>query len=72
MDFFYPIVRFFAAGGAFMFPILLTGAIAAAITIERWVTLTMMRTRNQRTWSRVEPSIASGDFDKARELVSKD
>jgi len=30
MDFFYPIVRFFTAGGAFMFPILLTGAIAVA------------------------------------------
>jgi biopolymer transport protein ExbB len=72
MDFFYPIVRFFTAGGAFMFPILLTGAIAAAITIERWVTLAKMRARNQRTWNRVEPAIASGDFDKARELVSKD
>ena len=72
MDFFYPIVRFFTAGGAFMFPILLTGAIAAAITIERWVTLAKMRARNQRTWGRVEPAIASGDFDKARELLSKD
>ena len=72
MDFFYPIVRFFTAGGAFMFPILLTGAIAAAITIERWVTLAKMRARNQRTWNRVEPAIAGGDFDKARELVSKD
>ncbi|HEY2275919.1 MAG TPA: MotA/TolQ/ExbB proton channel family protein [Steroidobacteraceae bacterium] len=72
MDFFYPIVRFFTAGGAFMFPILLTGAIAAAITIERWVTLAKMRARNRRTWNRVEPAIASGDFDKARELVSKD
>ncbi|HYM43652.1 MAG TPA: MotA/TolQ/ExbB proton channel family protein [Steroidobacteraceae bacterium] len=72
MDIFYPIVRFFTAGGAFMFPILLTGAVAAAITIERWATLTKMRARNQRTWSRVEPAIASGDFDKARELVSKD
>ena len=72
MDFFYPIVRFFTAGGLFMFPILLTGAIAAAITIERYVTLARMRSRNQRTWSRIEPAIAGGDFDKARELVAKD
>jgi biopolymer transport protein ExbB len=72
MDFFYPVVRFFTAGGWFMFPILLTGAVAIAISLERWVTLTKMRARNQRTWTRVEPAIASGDFDKARELVSKD
>ncbi|HVH83077.1 MAG TPA: MotA/TolQ/ExbB proton channel family protein, partial [Steroidobacteraceae bacterium] len=72
MDFFYSIVRSFTAGGVFMFPILFTGALAAAITIERYITLARMRARNQRTWSRVEPAIASGDFDKARELVSKD
>jgi biopolymer transport protein ExbB len=72
MDFFYPVVRFFTAGGWFMFPILLTGAVAIAISLERWVTLTKMRARNQRTWTRVEPAIASGDFDKARELVGKD
>ena len=72
MDFFYPIVRFFTAGGAFMFPILLVGAIAAAITIERYVTLAKMSAGNRRTWSRVEPVIASGDFDKARELMGKD
>src|SRR6266567_4378188 len=31
MEFFYPVVKFFTAGGAFMFPILLVGAISAAI-----------------------------------------
>jgi biopolymer transport protein ExbB len=72
MDFFYPIVKFFTAGGIFMLPILLAGAIAAAITIERYVTLAKMRARNQNTWSRLEPEIAIGDFDKARELVSRD
>lgn len=72
MEFFYPIVKFFTAGGAFMLPILFAAAIAAAITIERYVTLAKMRVRNQRTWSQLEPVIASGDFDKARELVSKD
>jgi len=72
MDFFYSIVRSFTAGGVFMFPILFTGALAAAITIERYITLARMRARNQRTWSQLEPVIASGDFDKARELVSKD
>ena len=39
MEFFYPIVKFFTAGGAFMLPILLVGAVAIAITIERYITL---------------------------------
>ena len=72
MEFFYPIVKFFTAGGAYMFPILLVGAIAIAITIERYITLAMMSARNRRTWSQVEPALTSGDFDKARELTSKD
>jgi len=72
MEFFYPIVKFFTAGGAYMFPILLVGAVAIAIAIERYITLAMMSARNRGTWSRVEPALTSGDFDKARELTSKD
>jgi biopolymer transport protein ExbB len=72
MESFYPVIKFFTAGGAFMFPILFAAAVAAAITVERYVTLAKMRARNQRTWSQIEPALASGDFDRARELVSKD
>jgi biopolymer transport protein ExbB len=72
MEFFYPVVKFFTAGGAFMFPILLVGAISAAIAIERYITLTKMGARNRSTWARVEPTLASADFEKARELTSKD
>ncbi len=72
MEIFYPIVRFFTAGGIFMVPILLVGAIAIAITIERYVTLARMRAGNRRTWSRVELVLTTGDFDKMRELTSKD
>src|SRR5262252_4536029 len=70
MDFFYSFIRFFTAGGAFMFPILLVGAIA--ITIERYITLSKMGARNRRTWARVESVLTSGEFDQARELLSKD
>jgi biopolymer transport protein ExbB len=72
MEFFYPIVKFFTAGGAYMLPIVLVGAVAIAIAIERYITLAMMSARNRRTWSRVEPVLTSGDFDKARELTGKD
>lgn len=72
MDFIYSIFEFFVAGGAFMFPILLVAAFAAAITIERYVTLTLVKARNQNVWSQVQPLLAEGDFDKAREMTSKD
>ena len=72
MDFVYPIVKFFTAGGVFMIPILLVGAIAVAITVERYVTLAKTAARNRRTWAQVEPAVTSGDFDKARELMSRD
>ena len=72
MEVFYPIVKFFTAGGLFMLPILLVGAIATAITIERYITLAKMSARNRRTWSRVEPVLMSGAFDKVRELTSQD
>jgi biopolymer transport protein ExbB len=72
MEFFYSIVKSFTAGGAFMFPILFVVAIATAITIERYITLAKMGARNRRTWSQVEPALTSGDFDKMREITSKD
>jgi len=71
MEFVYMVVRFFEAGGPFMFPILLVAAVGAAITIERYVTLTLVKARNQNVWSQVQPALVSGDFDKAREMTSK-
>jgi biopolymer transport protein ExbB len=72
MDFAYSIVGFFVAGGPFMYPILIVFAVGAAIAIERYVTLTLITARNQSAWSRVQPVLATGDFDKARELISQD
>ena len=72
MDFFYSIVKFFTSGGVFMLPILLTGAVAVAIAVERYVTLAKMGARNRRTWNKVESVLTSGEFDKARELMSMD
>jgi len=72
VDFFYPIVSFFVQGGAFMLPILIVGAVGAAIAIERYITLTRMRVKNRAMWTEIEPVLAKADFDKARELTSKD
>lgn len=72
MEFAYVIVRFFEAGGVFMFPILIVAAVGAAIAIERYVTLTLVKARNQSVWNQLQPALVSGDFDKAREMTSKD
>ena len=72
MDFFYSIVGFFATGGPFMYPILIVFAVGAAIAIERYVTLTLVTTRNQSAWSKVQPALMNGEFEKARKMTSKD
>ena len=72
MDIFYSIANFFVSGGIFMFPILIVAAVGAAIAIERYVTLTRTRVNNRTAWSRIEPLLMKGDFDKAREMTSKE
>ena len=72
MDILYSIVHFFAGGGAFMYPILLVAAFGAAIGIERYITLARHSIKNKSAWGQLEPALASGDFDKARELTNDD
>ncbi len=72
MDFIYSIVEFFVTGGPFMYPILIVFAVGAAIAVERYVTLTLMTAKNQSAWSKVQPALMKGDFDKAREMTIKD
>jgi len=72
MEAFYSMVKFFVAGGAFMYPILFVFAVGVAIAIERYVTLTMIRRKNENMWSKLQPALSSGDFEKAREMTSKD
>jgi biopolymer transport protein ExbB len=72
MDVFYSLVGFFSSGGLFMYPILLVFAVGVAIAIERYVTLTMVTTKNQMVWDKVQPLLTNGEFDAAREMTSKD
>jgi len=72
MDVFYSIVEFFTTGGVFMVPILLVFAVGLAISIERYITLTMVTRRNRRMWEEVKPLLDKGQFDEARELTAAD
>ncbi len=69
---FYSIVAFFQKGGVFMYPIMLVFAVGMAITIERWLQLSRTQSVNSKVWDLVHPVLAEGEFDKAREIVTKD
>lgn len=66
------VVSFFSGGGFWMYPILLVGALGAAISIERFVTLSRIETANRKMWNELQPVINQGDFDKARDMTSND
>jgi biopolymer transport protein ExbB len=72
MDIFYSIVRFFATGGLFMYPILLVFAVGGSIAIERYTTLARVTRENKKAWEQVQPFLSKGDFDKAREVMGND
>jgi biopolymer transport protein ExbB len=55
-----------------MYPILIVFAIGVAIAIERYVTLTMVTSKNRSVWDAIQPILTRGDFDKAREMTEKD
>ena len=72
MDLFYSIVGFFSSGGAFMYPILVVFAVGAAIAVERYITLAKVTQKNQVVWKKVQPLLADGEFDQAREMTGSD
>jgi biopolymer transport protein ExbB len=72
MDFFYSIVTFFGTGGIFMYPILIVFAVGCAISVERYITLSIVTRKNRSVWEKVQPLLTEGEFDEARELTSGD
>jgi hypothetical protein len=57
MEVWYAIVQFFSNGGAFMYPIVLLLALGLGVSVERYITLTLARTRNRQTWEKLEDLI---------------
>ncbi len=65
------IVRFFQEGGAFMYPILFVFAVGVAISIERWMYLTMSGASNRSLWKKIVPFLKAGNFQEAAAYTSK-
>ena len=72
MEAWYTVVKFFANGGVFMYPIVFVLALGVAISVERYITLTLAAQNNRKTWGKLEPIVRGGDFEQARDLASKD
>ena len=69
---FYTMISFFQRGGMFMYPIMLVFAVGMAIAIERMIQLNRVCNANSKIWAHLHPLLAKGEFEKAREMVSKD
>jgi len=70
MNLFTVIARFFQDGGHFMYPIAVVAVLGIAIAVERYVYLTLVRSRNRETWQQVEPMLAQGNFRQATQVAS--
>jgi biopolymer transport protein ExbB len=66
------LVKFFVDGGFWMWPILIMGGIGIAIAIERQIKLTRVKNSNKKMWDALQPVLAEGDFEKAREMTEND
>ena len=72
MEFFNTIVSLIRDGGAWMYPILVIGAVGAAISIERYLTLSRIGQANRKMWDQLHPVLVARDFDKARAMTVDD
>jgi biopolymer transport protein ExbB len=68
----FEMVAFFQKGGVFMYPILIVFSVGMAIAIERWIQLNRVQNANQKMWNILQPVLAKGEFEKAREMANKD
>jgi biopolymer transport protein ExbB/TolQ len=71
MDVYTTVVKFFQEGGLFMYPIAIVLALGLAISIERWVYLTLTTAKNKALWNAVTPYLKSGNLAGAVQVTSK-
>jgi biopolymer transport protein ExbB len=72
MHFIEATTKFMVAGGLWVIPILLVGALGLGITIERFIKLQRAETANRKMWDQLQPMLHQGEFEKAREITYND
>ena len=71
MEFYHFAVNFFRDGGFFLYPLAAIFVVGVAISVERFVYLTIETTNNRRLWSQVVPLINAGNFKQVVAITSK-
>ncbi|MBL1276257.1 MAG: MotA/TolQ/ExbB proton channel family protein [Ectothiorhodospiraceae bacterium] len=71
MEFFNVVVKFFQEGGAFMYPILFVFAIGAAISVERYLYLTLAKQKNRSMWNKLTPLVKANNYQQAMAISSR-
>lgn len=72
MHFIEAAIKFMIAGGIWVGPIMLVGAIGVGITIERYIKLLRAEISNRKMWEKLQPILHQGEFDKALEMTNND
>lgn len=65
------IIQFFQDGGPFMYPITIVLAIGLAISIERYIYLTVSKRQNRKLMKQLLPLLQRGDYQQAYGITSK-
>ncbi len=65
------IIKFFQDGGTFMYPILIVLAIGLAISLERYMHLSVAKGRNRRMISKIMPMMEKGEIASATKLAQE-
>ena len=69
LNFFQIAINFMHDGGTFMYIILLFLVVGLAFVLERYIYLTRMRSKNQKTWNELFPVLSQGKFKQALEIA---
>jgi len=64
------LIKFFQDGGFFLYPLVIIFVVGVAISIERWVYLTIETSRNRSLWDDVAPHLGAGNFKQAITLAN--
>ncbi|GAB4564802.1 MAG: MotA/TolQ/ExbB proton channel family protein [Rhizobacter sp.] len=72
MEYLSGALKFIAAGGIWVIPIIIVGIIGLGVVAERYFVLIRATYANRRTWEQIQPLLHEGHFDKAREITRDD
>ena len=64
------LIKFFQAGGFFMYPIVLVIAVGIAISIERFIYLIRVTNSTNKLWKQINPMLKASDFARAQQVLA--